>query len=276
MKVLLLGSTGFVGSHLLRALCATSGVSVLAPTRKSLDLMNEVKVREIINDFTPDLVINCAVKVDDLDQSLKSNLNVIRAISATSVYFQVGSGAEYGRFSCPPNVRESFFGKIIPGDTYGIFKFMISQTLSMSLADRFLSLRTFGVFGDGEEKRRLIPSLVHSAVESGSAVILKDGLFSYISVNDIVDFLIGWIARGCDLRGHYNFAGESPIFLSDVLRSIEASLPTTLCSVSDSDNLASPYFGDSSKLLEHSTWFKFRNLQVELGNYISHLIGLSR
>jgi nucleoside-diphosphate-sugar epimerase len=275
MKVLLLGSTGFVGSHFLRALRATSGVFVLAPNRKSLDLMDELKVCEIINDFAPDLVVNCAVKVHDLDQSIKSNLNIIRALSASCVYFQVGSGAEYGRFCCPPNVRESFFGKIIPNDTYGIFKFMIAQTLSMSLAGRFLNLRTFGVFGDGEEKRRLIPSLVHSALDSGSAVILKDGVFSYVSVNDLVDFLMGWISRGCDLRGHYNFSGESPIFLSDVLRSIEKVLPTTLCSVSDCDDLAPPYWGDSSELLERSTWFKFRSLHDEMKSYISHLVSLS-
>jgi len=271
MKVLIFGSTGFIGSHLYKALHGSGEHDVLAPTRAKLDLLDQETLSEQIRDFGPEVIVNCAIKVDDLDQSLRANLNVIRSTPADCIYFQVGSGAEYGRYECPLNVHESFFGSVIPVDTYGICKYLVAQTLTTSLTGRFLNLRTFGVFGRGEETRRLIPSLIFSAHESGRATISKDGFFSLVSVNDIVDFLTEWLRRGCDLRGHYNFAGEAPIRLSVVLDRLKLASPNAIFSVSDGHTMAAPYCGDSSKLLAECRWFNFRNLDDEIDSYIKEL-----
>lgn len=274
MRVLIFGSTGFIGSHLHKALHGSGEHDVLAPTRANLDLLDKEKLSEQIKDFCPEVIVNCAIKVDDLDQSLRSNLNVIRSTPADCIYFQVGSGAEYGRNECPINVDESFFGSVIPVDTYGICKYLLAQTLTTSLTGRFLNLRTFGVFGSGEEARRLIPSLILSAHKSGRATISKDGFFSFVSVNDIVDFITEWLRRKCDLRGHYNFAGEAPIRLSVVLDRVKLAAPNAIFSVSDGQTMAPPYCGNSSKLLAESRWFNFRSLNDEIDNYIEELKGV--
>jgi nucleoside-diphosphate-sugar epimerase len=271
MRILILGSTGFIGSHLYKALHDSGEHDVLAPTRASLDLLDQEKLSEQIKAFGPEVIVNCAIKVDDIVQSLRANLNVIRSTPADCVYFQVGSGAEYGRYECPSNVHESFFGSVIPVDTYGICKYLVAQTLTTSLTGRFLSLRTFGVFGKGEEMRRLIPSLVVSAHSTGKASISKDGLFSYVSVNDLVDFFTGWLRRGCYLRGHYNFAGHSPIYLSAVLRRVELAFPSAIYSISEGLAMAAPYCGNSSNLLAEGNWFNFRNLDDEIDGYIDEL-----
>lgn len=271
MRILIFGSAGFIGSHLCKALHSSGEHDVLAPTRASLDLLDQEKLSEQIRAFGPEVIVNCAIKVDDLDQSLRVNLNVIRSTPTDCVYFQIGSGAEYGRYECPPNVHESFFGGIIPADTYGICKYLVAQTLTTSLPGRFLNLRTFGVFGRGEEKRRLIPSMIVSAHKSGRALLTRDGLFSFVSVNDIVNFLTGWIQRRCDLRGHYNFAGDAPIHLSAVLDRVGLAIPSAICSISDGRTMAHPYYGDSSELLTMNNWFNFRNLDAEMDCYIDEL-----
>jgi nucleoside-diphosphate-sugar epimerase len=271
MRILIFGSTGFIGSHLYKALHGSGEHDILAPTRASLDLLDEEKLSEQIRAFGPEVIVNCAIKVDDFAQSLRANLNVIRATPADCVYFQVGSGAEYGRYECPLNVQEAFFGSVIPVDTYGICKYLVAQTLTTSLTGRFLNLRTFGVFGRGEEKRRLIPSLIFSVHESGRATLSKDGLFSLVSVNDIVDFLTGWLRRRCNLRGHYNFAGDAPIRLSVVLDRVKRTAPNAIYAVSGGHTMAAPYCGDSSRLLAESRWFSFRNLDDEIDSYIDEL-----
>ena len=274
MRVLIFGSTGFIGSHLYKALHGSGKHDVIAPTRANLDLLDQEKLSEQIRDFGPEVIVNCAIKVLDLDQSLRANLNVIRSTPPDCIYFQVGSGAEYGRYECPLNVHESFFGSVIPVDTYGICKYLVAQTLTTFLAGRFLNLRTFGVFGRGEERRRLIPSLMISAHESGQATLSKDGLFSLVSVNDIVDFLTEWLRRKCDLRGHYNFAGDAPVRLVEVLDRVKLATPNAIFSISNGETMAPPYCGDSSKLLAESRWFNFRNLDDEIDSYIEELKGV--
>lgn len=58
MKILLTGSTGQVGHALLQPLSEFG--QIIAPTRKELDLSNADSIRELIDFYQPDLIINPA------------------------------------------------------------------------------------------------------------------------------------------------------------------------------------------------------------------------
>lgn len=268
MRILILGSGGFVGSHIVNAIKGSIEHEVKAPLRRDLELTRSDLLLEYMREFPPDLVVNCAIKVSSLEESVTSATNVLRAMPEAAVYFQVGSGAEYGRFNCPANVREDYFGTYIPEDTYGLSKFLVAQTLETALQGRFLSIRTFGVFGVGEEERRLIPSLVKSARERGHARIKQDGLFSYVPVEDIVRFFKQWIATGCRLRGSYNFCGTTPIFISRILQDVKEIIPSASYEI-EKVEIQHPYTGDSTKLIQDAPWFKFSDLSSAIQIYLS-------
>jgi|GEM_PF-7087819 len=271
MRVALLGSRGYIGSHFVSALKQLDQIEILAPSRQELDLRDADRTHRFMTEFTPDLVINCAVKVTDIEQTVVSALNVIRSIPRQSLYFQVGSGAEYSRYNCPPNVVEPHFGTNLPTDSYGISKFLIAATLNSALQGRFLNLRAFGVFGEGEESRRLIPSLVNDALGNRVASISRNGLISYVSVNDLTRFLVGWIESGFELRGHFNFSGNGPIQLIDVLQLVAQKTECARLEVSEETD-SPPYYGDSSALLEMAKWFSFFGVWSEIEIYVEKLI----
>jgi len=268
MRILLFGSGGFIGSHFAQALAGRDGLDLFSPKRSEVDLRDQDAVAQAIREFSPEVVVNCAVVVQSLDESLQSLFNIVRAIPSQTLYFQVGSGAEYGRASCPPDVDETYFGSSLPEDKYGMFKYLSALTLDNYLPGRFINLRTFGVFGLGEESRRLIPSLVMGARDNGRAQLRSDGDFSFVPVNDLARFLIGWIENGCAQRGHYNFSGVRPIRLGLVLGRIQEAFPDAVCEVIERGT-AHPYFGNSRKLIETAPWFQFSDIWTEIDYYIN-------
>lgn len=270
MRILIFGSGGFVGSHILNAIKDSLEHEVRAPLRRDLELNNSGLLREYMTGFAPDLVVNCAIKVSSLEESVTSAMNILRAMPEAAIYFQVGSGAEYGRFNCPANVSEDYFGTYIPEDSYGLSKFLIAQTLETVLQGRFLSIRTFGVFGTGEEERRLIPSLVKSAKDRGHAQIKQDGLFSFVPVEDIVLFFMKWLETGCSLRGSHNFCGTTPILISRILQHVKEKIPAATYKI-EKCGIQHPYTGDSSGLIQVAPWFKFSDINSAIQAYLTEI-----
>lgn len=60
MKILLLGKNGQIGSELNSVLINKSEYKIHAITRKDCDLKDNLKLKKIIQDFNPDIVINAA------------------------------------------------------------------------------------------------------------------------------------------------------------------------------------------------------------------------
>ena len=62
-KILILGSTGMVGSAIYRSLRSRGYLHILAPKRNELNLFNIKEVREYFSDNDIDLILLCAAKV---------------------------------------------------------------------------------------------------------------------------------------------------------------------------------------------------------------------
>jgi len=63
MKVLITGAAGLVGSA-TSAVCNSAGDDVVSLTRSDLDITNEDRVRQVVGDENPDVLINCAAFTD--------------------------------------------------------------------------------------------------------------------------------------------------------------------------------------------------------------------
>lgn len=92
MKVLVLGSTGLVGSSVSRKFKENSFFKeVITTTRSDLDLFDQSKVKNFINETKPDFIVNAAAKVggilandtyraDFILENLKINVNLLEAV----------------------------------------------------------------------------------------------------------------------------------------------------------------------------------------------------
>ena len=66
-KFLVLGSTGMVGSSIIRAL-ELENVDILKPTKKELNLLNKDNVRHYLENNRPDIIINVLEKLEALEK----------------------------------------------------------------------------------------------------------------------------------------------------------------------------------------------------------------
>ena len=63
MKILILGSSGLVGSSLVRTLKSTNDYKIYSPKRSELDLFNFLDVQTYIANLQPNYIVNAAARV---------------------------------------------------------------------------------------------------------------------------------------------------------------------------------------------------------------------
>jgi nucleoside-diphosphate-sugar epimerase len=270
-SILLLGSGGFVGSHILVALNNCGQFKVTAPRSRETDLTDQGAVERLFDDSAFDIIIHSAILVSSLDASIKMMLNVLRAASEATAFIHIGSGAEYDRFRCPPNVQENEFGKRIPSDDYGISKYLISKVLNDYRPHNTLNLRVFGVFGTMEQPQRLIPSLVSTAITKGECTLKQDAIFSFIPIEDLCRFLLVWLKEYEQCFGTYNFVGPEPILLSKIMQIVTDEIPNTKSRILI-DGMQSPYYGSNYAFSQSFPSFHFSCITKSVRHYVKSLV----
>lgn len=71
MKVLVTGSAGMVGSNLLPVLEACNHLSILAPSKSELNLLDQSHTRDYLQTTKPDLIIHLAAKVGGIQENIR-------------------------------------------------------------------------------------------------------------------------------------------------------------------------------------------------------------
>ena len=204
-KVLLLGSTGFVGRHLAEVLADT--VQLITTTRAVDQASENVLYFDLQNAATwvaakaiaPDVIINSAgygvVKK-------QTNLAVMYAINYQlpmqfvldlqqagqhPLWIQIGTAFEYD-LDAGALTEES---ATLPATHYGISKLLFSNFLSVSKNKLpYMLLRPFAMFGPYESDSKLIPYLINSQA-AREAIPLSSGLQKrdYFYVRDLAKFV---------------------------------------------------------------------------------------
>ena len=210
MNIFLTGATGFIGKNFLK-IALKEGHFVFAPTRrkKNKKIKNlkwlkgsfeknwkkELKMSDV-------LVHTAAAGVNDKKMSFEKIFKVNIFMSLNLLYnaiesnclnwLIIGSSSEYGK-SSKRKKKLSRFSNALPTSTYAKSKKIFSY-LSIDLAKKFNCkcriMRLFPVYGPGEKKHRLWPSLVKAA-KSGKNFYAKNPYekrdFSHInSVSNIL------------------------------------------------------------------------------------------
>lgn len=100
----------------------------------------------------------------------------------------LGSGAEYGKDKPLVKIKESDFGKNIPKDEYGLYKYLCSKYVESS--NKYINLRLFGVYGKHEDYRfRFISNAICRNIYNMPITINQNVFFDYVYINDFLNIL---------------------------------------------------------------------------------------
>jgi len=247
MKILLTGSTGFIGRNLLEGL---TNHTILSPTRKQLDLLDETAVELYLLSNMPEVIIHCA-GVDHpacLEENLRMFLNLYKyRENRKMIYF--GSGAEYDRDHWLPKMKESYFGDFTPKDQYGFSKYLMNMLTQISQG--IYNLRLFGVFGKYEDKYRFL----YKCLNEKEIFIPRDMKFDYMYVKDLIP-IVDWFITHNPLFKDFNVCTGKSYLLSEIAKM--TGIPYTIGIKTEKE-----YSGDNSRLLKEKE-FKFTPLEEAL------------
>lgn len=219
MKILVLGSNGFIGRNIVEDLSANPSYQMLCPKRQELNLLDTQAVEQYLSAHRPDVVIMSAVNIAQLDQNLVMYFNVERCSHLFGRMITIGSGAEYDMKNYVPMMTEDYFRQHIPSDIYGLSKFVVSNDVERAPRN-IINLRVLGIFGKYEDyTRRLISNNICRALAGLGISINQDMKFDFIYVHDFIRTLEKFFSADVKYR-NYNVCAGTPDSLLNIAQII--------------------------------------------------------
>jgi len=230
-KVVVLGSSGFIGNALAERFRQTGKLRVIGLRSKNLDLSKPDAWKRLAKKLGPDvLLIHAArprVKKDQTERLVKDiaiSFSVSEALRAMRVWKAVylSSTAVYGDGRNRREIRES--DAVEPSSAYGYSKWCgerLMQDAVASKKNKLLILRPCMVFGPGNREEAYGPNqFISSLGSSGRIRVYGDGkeTRSYIYIDDFCE-IAEKLALGSH-QGVFNLAGPVSKSFSDLARQI--------------------------------------------------------
>lgn len=246
-NVLVTGAAGFIGLHIVSEL-ANNNVSVYALIEKN----DEVGKKRLLN-ICPTIVI-----IDSFDQMIKNpesypdfdcifhlatvgvdpafnnielfcDVNIKMAcqlidfakINKTKLFINFGSCFEYGDHG---NVLLSEDMECKPELLYAISK-NASTNLSICYAKKqgvnMITVRPFGVFGEGEGENRLAPSIIKSCLHNEVVkTTAGEQIRDFVNVKDVAKAVIALTKAEYVPYEIYNICSDNPVSVKDFILEI--------------------------------------------------------
>ncbi len=267
MKVVILGSNGFIGRN-LAALLAKPAYQLLTPKRAELDLLDQDATESWLREHRPDVVINSAINIQSAEANLTIYYNLERCAALYGRLLNIGSGAEYAARYYKPLMAEDYFGCNVPTDTYGISKFCIAKDIEHSSHD-VVNLRVFGIFGEHEDHtRRFISNNICASIRQQTITVNRNSVFDYLDVQDFVRIAERFFTLPLAHKS-YNVCTATPRSLVDLAGIVdrESGRKNTLTVVNGDIN--SIYTGDNQRMLEALGGFEFTPIETSVRRLVA-------
>ena len=266
--ILLLGSSGFIGKNLSEALKAK--YILLTPSRKELDLTNQISTFKFFKNNKIDIVINCVIvggsrreefEANELNVNLRIFFNIVNNSKYYKKLIHLGSGAEYDKSYPLMKIKEEDFGKRIPQDNYGLFKYVCSKYIEQS--ENIINLRIFGLFGKYEDYSLRFPSYAIRRNLSGLPIEIKQNVFfDYVYVDDFVKILEYFIENKGKYKV-YNIGRGKRVDILSIAKMVNKIGVKTRITI-DKKGLNREYTCDNSRLLGEIKNLRLKNIEDSL------------
>lgn len=181
MRVLILGGTGFVGTHLARA-CAEAGDEVFLASRSAklrADIRDAASVLAAVAEARPDRVYHLAGQAsvkssfgaerEIIETNVLGTLNVLRAVleeAPAARVLYVGSAEEYGVSEAQPLHEDA---KLLPITPYGVSRAaasLVAQRFALAEKLHVVRTRSFNHTGPGQTRDYVTASFAHQLLEA--------------------------------------------------------------------------------------------------------------
>jgi nucleoside-diphosphate-sugar epimerase len=279
MRILLTGATGFIGSHVARALVA-QGVEVHgltlpgAPRDRLADIAAQVELREgdlsesawvrnAIRSIAPEAAIHLAWYAEPRSYLRAVPANLASLVGGINLLEALAEGGKCHRVVLAGTCLENL---VTPQPTI----YAAAKAAQHSVALGFGAGRMTAacahihyLYGPWEDERRVIPAVTRSLLQ-GKAIDVTDGLQSrdYLHVADVASALCR--VADSDLTGRVDICTGSPVRLLDVFTEIAAATGRLdllrIGARTDSESTGWPATGDPTALLT-TGWRPCYNLQ---------------
>ena len=251
MKILITGCNGQVGFLLKKKLMHK--LNVLALTRDELDITNESLVKQAVNDFKPNIIINAAaytaVDKAESEEELAFAINYSGAKFLAQAATQVGSAVihistDYVFDGNKQGVPYTEIDPVNPQGIYGKSK-LAGETAVSTFCKEHIILRTAWVFG--EHGNNFVKTMLRLGKERTMLSIVSDQRGGPTYAGDIAEAIVKIadnIATAKETKwGVYHFSGiphvtwydfAQNIFLKAKENQVLGSIPT-LTAISTED-----------------------------------------
>jgi len=269
-KVLLTGSTGFIGRNILPLL--REKYQVYAPSRTELNINDSASIDSWLGKNQVDYLVHCAIvnpsKELDADRqvladTLKSFLFLSRHQFAKIIY--IGSGAEYDKSKNIIDVTEEDIGKNIPSDEYGLAKYTLNQIARFSR--NIVNLRIFGCYGPTEPERRFIRHAVECCQKGEPISIRQDCRFSYVFVADLARAILRVLETSTQYHD-YNICSDTPYKLSELAEIVKKQMGNQLPLKIDAPGLNNEYTAQNTRFKREFPDFRFTPMEQGIAEQI--------
>lgn len=243
-RLLVVGGTGFIGSHLLAAAkddFQVTSISLNPPSPQrfvtsveylQLDLTDFDSSKEIlVEDY--DYVVNLGGYIDHtlfkdggsilIDAHFHALKNLIAILNKKSLkrFVQIGSSDEYGNLPAPQNesLREQ------PISPYSLAKVASTHFLQMLYRTEDLPvviLRLFLTYGPHQDERRLLPQIIRACLKDDEFAASEGyQLRDFCYVQDVVRAILQ-VLHTKDIEGQvFNIASGHPVSIRSIIENVQ-------------------------------------------------------
>lgn len=279
MKILLLGSSGFIGKNFSEYIAPYGAYRLYTPGCSELDLLNGSEVEKYLEQLQPDVVVHAAVcrnpkyfpassPLPELEQDLRMFYNLERCSHLFGKMLYFGSGAEYDKTRDIASVSETDGGNGVPGNSYGLAKYVIGKEIEHSR--NIYNLRVFGLFGKYENWRTtFISGACCKAIKKLPITIRRDAYFDYLDINDFCP-AVKWFIDHEPQHHTYNVCSGRRISLLQIAEAVRDlsgnNVPIYVCQ----SGYANEYTAANERLRREFTQFSVRSMRESISELLQY------
>lgn len=275
MRVLLTGGSGFIGRNFQHLLPAP--FEVLAPSHRTLDLLDGSMVRRWLEENHPDAIVHGATTPGHrnappdpnlAEKNLRMFLHLFEGERFWGRMIVLGSGLAYDTRSLSPKVREEELGQSVPEDPSGLSKLVCARLGRGN--PRVVNLLPFGVFGPHEDwEIRFISNAICKVLYDLPVTLRQNRRFDYVWVGDLVRVVQHFLVAPRWEHDAYNVTSDASVELLDLARLVLEVCGKDLPVLVTQEGLGPEYSGDNSRLKTEIPDLAFRPVREAVSELVA-------